>query len=155
MSRFMKTLSVLSVVGLVAILAVGAVFAQDETPEPPKQGSHGAFGPRIGKLLDKEGIKETLASTFGISVDELEEAFAAGETPLTLAEQYDVSVEDLRAAMQTAHAEALAQAVEDGIITQEQADEILEHRVSGFGPSRGFGRGRGGGFGSCNDLDQA
>jgi len=152
MSKTMKTLSVLSVAGLVAVLAVGVVFAQGDTPEPPK---HGGFGPRMGKLIDRELFKETLADTFGISVAELEEELAAGETPLTLAEQYDVSVEDLRAAMQTAHAEALAQAVEDGTITQEQADEILERRASGFGPSRGYGRGRGGGFGSCNDLDQA
>lgn len=153
MSRFMKALSVLAAAGLVAILAVGVVFAQDETPEPPKERPHAVFAPRMGKLLDREGIKETLANTFGISVNELEEAFAVGETPLALAEQYDVSVEDLHAAMQEAHAEALAQAVADGTITQEQADEIQARRAAmegEFRPPRGFGRGHLGGFGSCN-----
>jgi len=150
----MKSLGVFAVAGLVAVVAVGVVFAQDETPQPPKErAQHGAFGHRMGKLLDRDALQETLANTLGISVDELEDALAIGETPLSLAEQYDVSAEELHAAMQEAHAEALAQAVEDGTITQEQADEMQAWRAAmeaGFGPPLGFGRGRFGGFGSCN-----
>ncbi|NUQ38526.1 MAG: hypothetical protein HUU23_12175 [Caldilineales bacterium] len=41
-----------------------------------------------------------------------------------LAEALDISVEDLQAAQQAAHDAALAQAVEEGRITQEQADEM-------------------------------
>jgi len=92
MSRMKKTLSVLTVIGLLAVVAVGVVFTQDETPQMLKERAQfGSFGRRIGNLLNRDAFKDTLANTLGISVDELVDALAAGETPLSLAEQYDVS----------------------------------------------------------------
>lgn len=48
-----------------------------------------------------------------------------------LAAALDISVEDLQAAQQTARAEALQQAVSQGLITQEQADEYLANDFHG------------------------
>ncbi len=49
----------------------------------------------------------------------------------------------LDAAEKEARAEVIGLAVEDGVITQDQADAMLSHLEDGFGPgSMGFGRGR-------------
>ncbi len=60
-----------------------------------------------------------------------------------LAEELGISVEELETAQQAAFETAVALAVDEGKITQEQADQILE-RDGIFGRGRGFGlRGRG------------
>ncbi len=63
-----------------------------------------------------------------------------GEPPLgdydqALADALGISVEELRAAYETARATAIQQAVDEGLITQEQADELLNGSAPG---PRGF-----------------
>ncbi len=53
-----------------------------------------------------------------------------------LADALGISVDDLQAAEETAHEAAIQQAVDEGLITQAQADAILEH--SGAFGFRGF-----------------
>jgi hypothetical protein len=57
-----------------------------------------------------------------------------------LAEELGISVEELESAQQAVFEAAVAIAVDEGKITQEQADQMLEG--DGF-PGRGFGFGRG------------
>lgn len=64
----------------------------------------------------------------------------AGDMQALLAEALGISVEELEAAQQSAFEAYIAAAVDEGKITQEQADQILEN--DGF-PARGFGHGRG------------
>jgi len=80
---------------------------------------------------------EVLAKALGISVDELETAKEDGKRISDLLEELGIDQETFQANMQIAHEETLQQAVEDGIITQEQADQISE---SGFARSPGRGR---------------
>ena len=71
--------------------------------------------------------------------------FGGSDLQALLAEELGISVEELESAQQAAFAAAVAIAVEDGTITQEQADQILEgdgFLGRGFG-RRGFGHGRG------------
>ena len=63
-----------------------------------------------------------------------------------LAGALDITVEELEAAQQEAHGVVIEQAVEEGIISQEQADQILSHPRAGLpghgraGCPRGFGQ---------------
>ena len=90
----------------------------------------------------------------GLSVEEFEAAMDSGQTVWQIAEAQGVSVEALQDAMQAVHADILAQAVADGVLTQEQADAISNHVGAGVmvGGGRGMrgGRGlRGGSDGGC------
>lgn len=63
-----------------------------------------------------------------------------------VADHLGVSVEDLESAITAARIEA----IEAGMITQEQADRIMERLGEGEGfPGRGRRGGRWGGFGAC------
>jgi hypothetical protein len=161
MSRFWKFLSAILVVGLVATVGVGIVSAQDDPPEPPLDGRGRGRGAR-GMGFDREGgmglfaidsdaIHAELAGLLNIDIDVFEAAIESGETIFTLAQEYGVDVEVLQAVMAEAHAEALAQAVADGVITQEQADWMLERqtmRYEGFSGEIGeLGEKEFGGFG--------
>jgi hypothetical protein len=61
-----------------------------------------------------------------------------------LAEALGITVEELQAAYEAAHAAAIEQAVEEGLLTQEQADDMLEGKRFGLRGRRGvhaLGRG--------------
>jgi hypothetical protein len=83
---------------------------------------------------------ELLAKALGITVEELEAAKEEGQRIPELMEALGIEQEDFEASMQAEWEAALQQAVEDGIINQEQADLLLE---SGFQGKHGPGR-RGG-----------
>lgn len=86
-----------------------------------------------------------LAAALGMSVEELQAAYADGETLSTLMSERGLDAATVRERLQTAYDEALAQAVADGVVTQEQADE-MNGRL-GFGSGMPFGPGGHGGFG--------
>lgn len=95
-----------------------------------------------------EAMLNALAEGLGLSRTELDSRLAAGETPYTIALAEGLTAEEFTALMQTARAEAVAQAVEDGTLTQEQADWMLSHNMGGMmngqgGMMNGQGQGRG------------
>jgi len=98
----------------------------DRQREPKGFGHErkGGFG-----LIDKDGTarQTTLAEVLGITVEELEEYLANGETIRTLVEELGLDIAEVQTALQAARAEMLQQAVADGSITQEQADQMLNH----------------------------
>jgi|Deesub1362A_J573_1020465.scaffolds.fasta_scaffold03711_4 hypothetical protein len=147
MRKFWMIAGTLVLVGALSALAVGAVYAQADNPERPLggfgRGRHGrGEAPGLGVMaVDEDAMHQALAEALGISVETFESEMDSGETLYTLALKYDVAFEDLRAVMDQAHAEALAEAVAQGTITQEQADWIQSRRGGGAG--RGFGMGAG------------
>ena len=96
----------------------------------------------LQSYLERDAL---LAVALGMSVEELEAAYAEGETLSTLMGQRGLDAATVRERLRAAYAEALAQAVADGAITQEQADE-MDGRL-GFGFSKLPWPGRPGGFG--------
>ncbi|MCI0549906.1 MAG: hypothetical protein L0287_03030, partial [Anaerolineae bacterium] len=83
-----------------------------------------------------------------MTTDEVTAALQSGKTLEDLAEEAGVDIEDVRAAIQavreTEMRERIAQAVDDGTITQEHADWLLEGLDKGFlGGPGGFGFGHG------------
>jgi len=93
-----------------------------------------------------------------MTVEEVHEALAEGQAVAELAESQGMTLEDVVDALIAPMVERSRQAVEDGRITQEQADERIEQMEerllqmlesgSGFGTGMGRGgfRGRPGGM---------
>lgn len=108
----------------ITIVNPGLASAQvpDETSasEAPENhdGDH-KRGPRGQRL-------EGLADILGIEKDELKESLRSGESLVDIAAANGLSEDELTAAMLAAQAERLATAVEDGKITQEQADKASD-----------------------------
>lgn len=132
---------------MIVVLAVGAIgatraFAQGPVDTP----LHGGRGPG-GRGLSDEALAAA-AEVLDMTADEVTAALQSGKTLQDLAEEAGVDIEDVRAAIQavreTEMRERIAQAVEDGTITQEHADWLLEGLEKGFlnGPG-GFGLGHG------------
>lgn len=128
------------------------------------RGKGGRFGGRMGPrgfmmpgqpMLDTDIIAEKL----GMTVDELKAELKDGKTVAELAQAKGVELQVIVDALVASQAERLQQAVTNGRITQEQADQMLnamkerltkilaESRpwVGGHGPGwrfdQGFGRG--------------
>lgn len=140
----------ISLLVVLAVLALGAgiAFAQDPTPDPdygPGWMRGGRGGMMGGYAQDEDGwewmdamhqwmtasggmhtfVWDTLAENLGLSVDELYAEVNNGRTIAQIAEDKGLSRADLVAALESAHEDGLAQAVTDGVLTQEQAEDLL------------------------------
>lgn len=105
------------------------LVTQEQAEEILSHEDHrGPHGERGDDPLHEHGIRgghSAIAEKLGITVDELQAARAEGKTITDLAEELGIDLEQVRAGIRGVHAEALQQAVEEGRITQEQADKIL------------------------------
>ncbi len=85
-----------------------------------------------------------LAKEFGLSVEELETLLDEGKTYAQIASDKGMTVSEFRVLMVKARSEAIDLAVENGTLTQEQADWMKSRSNMGRG-GRGSGTGAGGG----------
>jgi polyhydroxyalkanoate synthesis regulator phasin len=126
MSRMIK-------VGMVGLLVVGALTvamassALAQGPDPLDKpfggfGGHG-FGPFGG---DRWTMFDAAAEALGLTPEGLFAELHAGKSMAEVAEAQGVDTETLGDALQAARVEAIQQAVEDGNLTQEQADRMLD-----------------------------
>ena len=131
----------------------------------PRGMDKGFFGPRRG-FMGRGGdpFLAVAADELGMTASELMDELANGKSIAGIAEEKGVDTQAIVDAHQAKLAETLAQAVENGRITQKQADwmleqiqqritDMLEKTWEDFGPRRGPGRmwdgggpGRPGGF---------
>jgi hypothetical protein len=103
----------------------------------------------LGEYTDRD---EILAEALGISVSEFQAAQDEGQRIPDLLDELGISQDDFQTAVDAAHDAALAQAVSDGVITQEQADQLAESdKGQGDGGKRGPGGPGEGGRGGQND----
>ncbi len=141
---------------VIALLAVGVygtttVLADDNIPPLPsgERGPGGPGGPHGGRGLDGAAL-EAVAKVLNMSTDDLSAALNGGKTLQELANEAGVDMQEIKDALsavrETTMRERIAQALEDGSITQEHANWLLEGLDKGFldGPGFGFGRGFGG-----------
>jgi lambda repressor-like predicted transcriptional regulator len=94
--------------------------------------------------LDHEAL---LAQVLGLTVEELQAALDEGKTLRDLIAESELDAATLRERLDEAYDEALAHAVEDGVITQEEADALP------MGPFPG-GRGGFGGRGKLGECPE-
>lgn len=138
---------------VIALLALGiygttTVFADDNNPPLPF-GGRGPGGPHGGRILDGAAL-EAVAGVLNMSTDDLSAALEGGKTLQELADEAGVDIQEVHDALSVVRAESIreriAQALEDGTITQEHADWLLEGLDKGFlnGPGFRFGHGFGG-----------
>jgi hypothetical protein len=103
---------------------------------------------QLRDYIDQDALT---AKALGISVEELQAARDEDKPLIVLAYELGLDQATMRTNMQNAYQETIQQAVADGVITQDQADQILDGPGFGFGGFRGrggFGGPRGfGGFG--------
>lgn len=115
------------------------------------RGRHDGHGLRHQIFADVD-FHAVIADALGISVEEYEALHDEGLHLNEMVEELGVDLADVEAAMQTAREDAINQAVEDGTITQEQADQLLSGEGHGH---NGGHRGHQGGFNPDHDGDHA
>ncbi len=146
-------------VGLIVIGVVIAAFgtatvvnAQSGTPQPYYgQNGGGRYGNRTGAGLQGENeavhdlMMEAWSAELGISVDELNTRLDAGETMSQIALSSGLSFEEFWTLKSAVHSSVAEQALEQGLITQAQADwmqQAAQRQAGGYG--RGMGAGMNG-----------
>ncbi|MCB0000256.1 MAG: hypothetical protein KDE56_31040 [Anaerolineales bacterium] len=98
----------------------------------------------LPQIFDRDEMEAVVAGALGITVDELNAAKEAGTHLPDLAEELGVDMQTVHDAVQAYQETAVADAVASGLITQEQADQILSH-TGHFGPGGHRGPGQRGG----------
>jgi len=139
----------LAVVLLGAAVATPA-FADEPTPEAPFSCQGRGFGLWGGSWT----MFDTVAEALGLTPEEFFAELRAGKTLEEIADELGIQIEAVQEAIKAARVEAMRegieQAVENGRISQEQADWLLEGLEQGFFPmgrSFSFGHGMKGSFG--------
>lgn len=138
---------------VVGVYGTTTVCADDNNPPVPfgERGPGGPGGLHGGRKLDGAAL-EAVANVLNMSTADLFVALEGGQTLQDLADEAGVNMQEIFDVMSAVRAESMreriAQAVEDGEISQEKADWLLEGLDKGFlgGPSFGFGPGFGGHF---------
>ena len=163
-----KGLLIGALIGIVvsAVLMAGYAFAQTTTPVPQYPFGQGMMGGRQrggmmgGARVDgqygpmHEYMEKAFAEALGISEEDLEAALASGKTMWQVAEEKGMTLEQFQKVMLEARTNAFKQMVDDGVITQAQADWMLSRmggqggRFGGQGGCPGMGGGYNGGNGS-------
>jgi len=139
---------------VIALLAVGVygtttAYADDNNPPLPfgERGPGGPGGPHGEHRLEGAAL-EAVAGVLDMSTDDLSAALESGQTLQDLADEAGVDIQEIKDALNAVRAESMregiAQAVEDGMMTQEKADWLLEGLDKGFLDGPGFGFSRGG-----------
>ena len=156
----MKKLIIAALLVLLAAsaLATGVVFAQETqptaTPAAPGfggPGGHGMMGHRGRNGPIHDYVEQALAQKLGLTQAQIEEQLAAGKSMYQIAQDNGIADADIPALLQEVHQTALTNAVAAGVITQEQADAMLEHMqnrlddggmpcIDGGQPGQGGGR---------------
>jgi hypothetical protein len=142
----MKNKTSIVIAGLLAALVViGLIGATNAYAQSPASMTFHGRGPGGGRGLGLEELQIT-AEALDMTTDELITALRSGRTLEELAEEAGVDLQDIQDAIQAARAtemrDRIQQALDDGTITQEHADWLLEGLDKGFiGGPGGFGLG--------------
>ncbi len=158
-------------VGLAIVLTLALVLANTvlaDDPGPPFNGTcpygeacggygwggHMMGGYGMGGYGYHGTMPDILADALGMTVEDLYAALADGQTIPELAAIQGVSLDELVAAVIAPRVEQLGQAVADGDITQEQADQMIEEMTEHMALRlESFGLGSGGyGGGGCGMM---
>lgn len=144
MKRLWKVGLLLALVAAMSVAVVGTAAAQEDDPETPPFGGRG-----LGLLWGGGWeIFDTVAETLKLTPVELFTELHGGKTLEEVSEAQGVDFESLQdvihSSRQAQHRERIEQAVQDGKLTREQANWMLEGLELGLGR---LGRGLRHGFG--------
>jgi hypothetical protein len=149
MNKFFRMTSVITVlIALIVFAGVTAAFAQgpnqpDGSTLPGMNQAQNAAGAGMGLMaVDEAAMHEAVAGALSLTVEQFEAQVANGENAYTLAQKLGVDFATVQAAMDAAHAAALQQAVNDGLIARERADWMLSRRGGQNGQGAGLNQGQ-------------
>jgi hypothetical protein len=136
-----KTILVIGLLVLaLGILGVGVAFAQGGLP-PMMQGGYGWM---------HDYVQQAFAAKLGLTEQQVQEQLADGKPMYQIALENGIAQADLASFMNEVHKEAFDNAVQDGVISQQRADWMLQRMQNMFqnGPGAGTcpmhnGQGRG------------
>jgi hypothetical protein len=135
-----KILVVISVV-LVALVIFGAGFVFAQSQLVSAAGFPQGFGPggmtlapdasagvggRGGYGQMHEYVEQALADKLGITKAELETQFASGKSMVQIALDHGITQANMTSVLTEVHKTAFAKAVAAGVLTQAQADSMLQ-----------------------------
>jgi hypothetical protein len=155
--RIRKLAAVIGALALVTVIGAtlaGVALAQTDTPPAqatPTTPQLGYWGRGFGFGGGSIATFDEIAKALNLTPTQLFEELHSGKTLSEIAEAQGVDLQKvqdtIKASQVQAMKDAIAQAVEDGKMTQEQADWLLEGLDKGYMPmGRGhFGFGRKGG----------
>jgi len=127
---------VVSLVATVVIFGAGIVFAQYQTVSAagPTQGfGPGMMGGRGGYGPMHDYVEQALADKIGLTKAQIEEKLTAGKSMYQIVLDSGVTEANAPALLSEVHKTAFAKAVTDGVLTQAQADSMLERmNANGF-----------------------
>ena len=139
---------------LLSFSAVSPVFASELYRGGPGNGGANDTGTGIplDQSINLDGMLEdlihaNLADALDIEVDDLTARLDAGETFSSIALSLGFDSVEIRDMIVAARADALAQAVADGLLTQEQVDWMASH--GNRMPAANYGEGICDGTGEC------
>ena len=156
LKKLAAVMGALALIAVIGVVAVGAVFAQADTPTPaPNTAPATPFGGcGMGRGFGLEGFGgpgswdnfDAMAKALNLTPTQLFEELHSGKTLDAIAKAQGVDLAKVQEAANAARLQvlkdAIAQAVKDGKMTQEQADWLLQGLEKGY-----TGKGRGSEFG--------
>ena len=144
----MKKLSLaglLLVVAVFALMSTNAVYAKGGNP--PFNRNQGVFGRGMhagktealtGNDVLTDSVVAAWAEKLGLTVEEIDARLAEGDTIRALADEAGFDMPEFKTLMSEYRDGAIAQAVTDGTLTQEQADYLLARSGNGTGLGLGL-----------------
>jgi hypothetical protein len=137
--------------------AVGIAAARDSQLACPNCGARGLMMSDGDEGPLHDYMIAAFSKALGLDAAALEARLEAGESLYQIALSEGVTADEFPAWLTEARGQALQAAVEAGVLTQEQADWMLQHgrgTGSGMGRMRGgrYGDGPGRGTGPCSGL---
>jgi len=141
-----KLILILTGVSIAVIALAGVGFASAQGDTPPKPQNPGEFGPRGGRFggMDDSPLHDVMsaaiADAFGLSVEELEVMHENGESLWALAEGQGLTMEEFQLKMAEARENAFQQAVDESLISQEQAEQMLNRQKNAGNGELGRGQ---------------
>jgi hypothetical protein len=138
MKKILLVVSVLVVA--VVIFGAGFVFSQYQSVSasslPQGYGPGGMMGGRGGYGPMHDYVEQALAAKLGLTEAQVEEQLAAGKSMYQIASDKGIAEADIPALLTEVHKTAFAKAVVDGVLTQAQADAMLQRMsANGFNPA--------------------
>ena len=126
-----KTILIVALVVLaLGAVGVGVVLAQGGG-QPPYGWMTNMMGGNDGYGWMHDYVKQALAAKLGITEADVEKELAT-KPMYQIALDHGIQQEDLGAFMNEIHKEAFAKAVKDGVMTQQQANWMLQHMQNSF-----------------------
>jgi len=148
--KLAAAMGALALIAVIGVVAVGAAFAQADTPTPAPNTApvtpFGGCGMGRGFGLGGAGSWDNfdaMAKALNLTPTQLFEELHSGKTLDAIAKAQGVDLAKIQEATNAARIQAMkdaiAQAVKDGKMTQEQADWLLQGLAKGYtGKGRGF-----------------